>query len=180
MNMNIDKAIEYAVLAHAGETRKNKKNNYKLPYISHPLSVMRRVWDWGFGDYVSMASAVLHDVVENAGKSLNEIEYLFGIEVANTVGELTFDETKSSKEEYIGSFGSKSDRALCVKLSDRFDNVLDFYDFDKQYAIKYYKKADSLFVAYNDRKKHLIEVFGENCVEQIDNSFYQMSKILRG
>lgn len=176
--MNVDKAIEYAVRAHAGQTRKNAKNNYKITFISHPLSVMRQVWDWGFGDYVSMATAVLHDVVEDAGKSIVEIENLFGSEVAAAVNELTF--TGENKSEFIDSFASKSDRALYTKLADRFDNVLDFFDFDKKYAVKYYKKADNLFVAYNDRKNHLIQTFGENCIQKIDNSFYEMSKILRG
>jgi hypothetical protein len=59
----LDAALQIAVRAHAGQ-----KDKAGLPYITHPLRVMARVQ----GEAAQIV-AVLHDVVEDTSKSLDDL-----------------------------------------------------------------------------------------------------------
>jgi len=61
----LSKAIEIAVVAHAGQQDKAKK-----PYILHPIAVML---DPDLTNSVEKAVAILHDVVEDTDFDLNKI-----------------------------------------------------------------------------------------------------------
>ena len=64
----ISKAIEFAVKAHDGMRRKNGE----LPYILHPLEAAVIVGTMT-SDQEIIASAVLHDVVEDTDIPIEEI-----------------------------------------------------------------------------------------------------------
>lgn len=122
----ISKAYELAAEAHTGQTRRSGE-----PYIHHPLSVARIVADLGL-DQTTVASALLHDSVEDTGVTLEAVAEGFGDEVAAIVDGVTkldriqFD---SKAEQQAASMRkmlvamAKDLRVLMIKLADRLHNM---------------------------------------------------------
>ncbi|MDR3178219.1 MAG: RelA/SpoT family protein [Campylobacteraceae bacterium] len=132
---NILKAIELAVEQHEGQFRKSGE-----PYVIHPLLVASIVAHYG-GDETMVIAALLHDVVEDTDIAIEELEKLFGEDVANIVEGLTkimaIREDKlapsHSNEKLMSSamsfrkmlIASISDvRVLVIKLCDRLHNMM--------------------------------------------------------
>jgi (p)ppGpp synthase/HD superfamily hydrolase len=114
--MNIlEKAILFATEAHEGQRDKNGE-----PYILHPLRVMFKVRAQGECEVVQIA-AVLHDVVEDTGATLDDIEDEFGAFVRMTVGTLT----EREGEKYTDYIERVAERpsATKIKLADLEDNM---------------------------------------------------------
>ena len=88
----VSKAIEFAVKVHDGMRRKKSE----LPYILHPLEVAVIVGTMT-SDQNVIAAAVLHDVVEDANISIDEIEQKFG----KRVKELVLSETEDIDMEEV-------------------------------------------------------------------------------
>ena len=82
----VTKAIEFAARAHDGMVR--KKNN--TPYILHPLEAAVIVGTMTDNQDV-ISAAVLHDVVEDTGITIEEIEENFGARVKALVESETED-----------------------------------------------------------------------------------------
>ena len=76
----LDKAIVFAVQAHAGSERRGKG----FPYIVHPMEAMAIVATMS-SDQELLAAAALHDVVEDTDVTLDEIRERFGERVARLV-----------------------------------------------------------------------------------------------
>ena len=73
----IKKAAEFAKRAHDGVYRKGTQ----IPYITHPMETAAIVT--AFTDEPEMiAAALLHDVIEDAGVTKEELEEQFGPRVA--------------------------------------------------------------------------------------------------
>ncbi|MBW1641872.1 MAG: bifunctional (p)ppGpp synthetase/guanosine-3',5'-bis(diphosphate) 3'-pyrophosphohydrolase, partial [Deltaproteobacteria bacterium] len=93
----IDRAYIYSARVHDGQVRLSGE-----PYLLHPLEVAGVLADMNL-DTVSVAAALLHDVIEDTHATTSEIKEMFGSEVLNIVsgvtklGKLTFN---SSKERY--------------------------------------------------------------------------------
>ena len=83
-------AIAFAVKAHDGMRRKKSD----APYILHPLEAAVIVGTMS-DDQNLIAAAALHDVVEDAGITIEEIEEKFG----KRVRELVEAETENKREE---------------------------------------------------------------------------------
>jgi (p)ppGpp synthase/HD superfamily hydrolase len=166
LQQRLEAVYEFAYSLHKGQFRKG----YPLPYISHPLDVAKRLLSWGAAhladSFTVIAAAILHDVVEDTQPWMRELTRQmilekFGPAVAKLVDELTFRDKaegetdadyRISKELYIGSFADKSDYALLVKVADRLCNVDDFArDGDFNYSGKYLSKANSLYLALEQR-----------------------------
>jgi len=84
MSNVIDRAIEFATLAHRGQVRRYTGE----PYIVHPVEVMEIVSTVS-DDSEVLAAALLHDTVEDTPISLQDIRYEFGDRVAGLVDQLT-------------------------------------------------------------------------------------------
>ena len=76
----LDRAIEYAVRAHKNTERRGKG----FPYIVHPLEAMT-IAATMTSDQELLAAAVLHDVVEDTGVTLDDLRREFGERVAFVV-----------------------------------------------------------------------------------------------
>lgn len=111
MNM-LDKAIQIAVQAHAGQLDKGGN-----PYILHPLWVMNQVRHLG-EDY--MIVAVLHDVVEdseNQSETYNKIiKEGFNQNVMYALALVTHDK-ETPYDDYIKAIATNP-IAKAVKLKD--------------------------------------------------------------
>ncbi len=80
----INKALQFASSAHSGQVRKYSGE----PYINHPIAVAKIVGSIPH-DTNMIAAALLHDVVEDCGVSLRQIEQQFGTDIATLVENLT-------------------------------------------------------------------------------------------
>ena len=76
----LDRAILFAVQAHAGTERRGKG----FPYIVHPMEAMS-IAATMTADQEILAAAALHDVVEDTKISLDQIRELFGDRIARLV-----------------------------------------------------------------------------------------------
>lgn len=73
-------ALRFANRAHAGQLRKGSR----IPYISHPMTVAALVLEYG-GSEDQAIGALLHDVMEDAGVTEEELMRRFGPTVAEIV-----------------------------------------------------------------------------------------------
>jgi len=79
----VENAYNYAMKAHEGQMRKSG-----VPYLEHPLKVALTLAELQL-DTSSLMAALLHDVSENCGISISEIDKEFGAEVARLVDGVT-------------------------------------------------------------------------------------------
>jgi (p)ppGpp synthase/HD superfamily hydrolase len=108
----LEKAIEIAAKAHAGQKRFNGE-----PYILHSLRVMVNV-----KTIEEKVVAVLHDVVEDTNITIsNLIDDGFSTSVIEAVSILTHNKNESY-EEYINGI-KWNDVARNVKIADMKDNI---------------------------------------------------------
>jgi len=118
-------AISFAVRAHEGQYRKDKAT----PYAAHPLRVAMTVRTvFGCDDEVALASACLHDVIEDCGVDYDELAEHFGERVAANVAALSKDMRLPEPERepaYDEGLRRADWRACLIKLGDTYDNFCD-------------------------------------------------------
>lgn len=135
----IKEAFQLATKAHEGQKRKTGE-----PYIIHPIAVARIVATEMMLGANPVIAAFLHDVVEDTPCTIEDIERMFGQDVAFLVRVVT----KQKKEHYemskqLDNFKQMLEsvcydiRAILVKLADRLHNMrtLDSMRPDKQMKI---------------------------------------------
>lgn len=89
------KANDFAARRH----RHQKRKDNATPYINHPIGVMYILTNEAkVYDPVTLAAAVLHDVVEDTKTTLEEIKAEFGEEVLRVVEQCTDDKTLAKAE----------------------------------------------------------------------------------
>ncbi len=123
----IRKAFNLSVEAHSNQRRKTGE-----PYIFHPISVAKIVAnEIGLGA-ISIAAALLHDVVEDTKYTLDDIERLFGETVARIVSGLTkISSLKKDKDHSIQAENFRKMlltlhddvRVILIKVADRLHNM---------------------------------------------------------
>ena len=128
----VSEAIIFAVKAHDGMRRKKSES----PYILHPMEAAVIVGTMT-DDQNIIAAAALHDVVEDADISIEEIEEKFGKRVRELVGAETEDKRadlppaetwRIRKEESLAVLGSTDDIAvLMVWIGDKLANMRSIY-----------------------------------------------------
>ncbi|SHG19795.1 RelA/SpoT family protein [Flagellimonas flava] len=124
----IRSAFDVAVDAHKDQRRKSGE-----AYIFHPIAVAKIVASKIGLDAVSIASALLHDVVEDTSYTLDDIERMFGETVARIVDGLTkIAHLKKDKdisqqaENFRKMLLTLHDdvRVIIIKIADRYHNML--------------------------------------------------------
>ena len=128
----VSEAIAFAVKAHDGMRRKKSE----VPYILHPMEAAVIVSTMT-ADQNLVAAAALHDVVEDAGVTLEEIEAKFGKRVRELVQSETEDKRadlppaetwRIRKEESLSVLKYTDDEGvLMVWLGDKLANMRSFY-----------------------------------------------------
>ena len=125
-----EEALRVATVAHREQIRKGSG----LPYVIHPIHVSVILLRHGFLMEVAIAG-LLHDVVEDQGYDLAEIEARFGARVAEMVDVLS--ERKSDadgvrrpwevrKREALQQIREASREAVAVKCADTLHNAHSF------------------------------------------------------
>ncbi|MFO7170500.1 MAG: bifunctional (p)ppGpp synthetase/guanosine-3',5'-bis(diphosphate) 3'-pyrophosphohydrolase [Chloroflexota bacterium] len=124
--MLVRNAYAIAREAHAGQVRASGE-----PYIDHPVAVAEILLDLHL-DAASIAAALLHDVVEDTLITKEQIEALFGSEIAHLVDgvtKLSKLEAQSKEEAQAGTYRkmfiamADDPRVVLVKLADRLHNL---------------------------------------------------------
>jgi guanosine-3',5'-bis(diphosphate) 3'-pyrophosphohydrolase len=175
----LKKALEYAKIAHENQFRKSGE-----PYIIHPILVAGIVSSISDDEAMAVA-ALLHDVVEDTQVGIDEINRVFGEDVAHLVEGLTKIDTirdaelisSNSNERLVVSALSfrkmllasiKDVRVLVVKLCDRFHNMLTL---DALSAPKQERIAEETLVVYAPIAHRLGISFLKNLLEDLSFSY---------
>lgn len=123
---NIRKAYELADEAHKEQKRVNGD-----PYILHPLAVAEILADMEI-DTTTITASLLHDVVEDTEYMLEDIERIFGKEVAflvDGVTKLNRLDYRTKEDQQVNSMRkmflamAKDIRVVVIKLADRLHNM---------------------------------------------------------
>src|SRR5262252_3178508 len=129
----LNRAYVFAMQAHGPQKRASGD-----PYFSHPLEVAGILTDLKL-DTATIATALLHDTVEDTSATIEDIEQNFGAEIAGLVDGVTklsqlelFSERTKQAENFRKLMLAMSNdiRVLLVKLADRVHNMrtLGFID----------------------------------------------------
>ncbi|GAB6181975.1 bifunctional (p)ppGpp synthetase/guanosine-3',5'-bis(diphosphate) 3'-pyrophosphohydrolase [Desulfotomaculum defluvii] len=119
-------AYNFAENAHRGQKRISGEE-----YIVHPLAIAIILAELQL-DVQTVAAGLLHDVVEDTGITLNDIENTFGPEVATMVdgvtklGKLQYQTKEERQAENLRKMFlamAKDIRVILIKLADRLHNL---------------------------------------------------------
>ena len=134
------RAYQFSDRAHAGQRRKNGD-----PFVTHCVEVAKILADLQL-DSVTVASGLIHDVIEDTDITLEDVEREFGREIAQIVDGLTkigHLPMTSLQERQVENYRklllsiAKDVRVIMVKLADRLHNMrtLDYLDPPKRARI---------------------------------------------
>ena len=152
----INEAYKFAEKCHSGQIRKTGD-----PYIIHPvftaiyLSNMKMDWQ-------TISAALMHDVIEDCGVTFQEIEELFGKEVAGLVDGVTKLPTiKLSSKKTNFSISNEISRAatirkllistsedarvILIKLADRLHNMETLHALDEESILRISQETMEIF-----------------------------------
>lgn len=149
----LDRAIVFAVRAHAGTERRGKG----FPYIVHIMEAVEIVATMT-PDQELLAAAALHDTIEDTDTTVEQIRAEFGDRVAELVASESEDKGCGvSKEESwharkqaaIDRLAHASHDSKIVALGDKLSNM-------RAIARDYAMQGDALWNLFNakDRKEH--------------------------
>jgi len=149
----LDRAIVFAVRAHAGTERRGKG----FPYIVHPMEAVEIVATMT-RDQELLAAAVLHDTVEDTDTTVEQIRTEFGDRIASLVasesdivvdGVNEEDSWHARKQAAIDRLARASHDAKMVALGDKLSNM-------RAIARDYAQQGDALWNLFHakDRKEH--------------------------
>ena len=149
----LDRAIVFAVQAHAGTERRGKG----FPYIVHPMEAMEIVATMT-PDQELLAAAALHDTVEDTDVTIEQIRAEFGDRVASLVaaesdevveGVSEEDSWHARKQAAIDRLARAPHDAKMVALGDKLSNM-------RAIARDYAVQGDKLWSLFHtsDPKEH--------------------------
>lgn len=120
----LHQALEFASAKHDGQYRKHPI--LKIPYIAHPALVGLTLSRLGYSDEV-VAAGFLHDVVEDCGVTLEEIEKMFSARVASLVDQVSEPEKNMSwrarKDAYRKRMRTADLEAVAIAAADHLLNL---------------------------------------------------------
>ncbi|MDB2616842.1 HD domain-containing protein [Luminiphilus sp.] len=154
MSHLIQTAKSFAITSH--ERISHTRRYTGEPYWHHLERVAEIVASVG-GNDVQVAAAWLHDVVEDTGVAIEEIDSLFGGEVATLVYELTdvylpetgVNRATRKKMESV-RLKRTSACAKTIKLADLLDNSESILSHDKKFAKTYKSELIDLLDVLED------------------------------
>ena len=149
----LDRAIIYAVRAHAGTERRGKG----FPYIVHPMEAMAIVATLT-ADQELLAAAALHDVVEDTALTVEDIRAEFGDRIAGLVeaesdkfveGVSESDSWRTRKQAAIDRLAEAPLEVKMIAMGDKLSNM-------RAIARDYALQGDGLWNLFHvkDRASH--------------------------
>lgn len=131
------RAIDFAEKAHDGQKRSSGE-----PFVIHPIEVANILFDMGM-DIDTICAGILHDTIEDTGAKLEQLESLFGAEVAMLVdgvtklGRIAYKTKEEQQVENLRKMFlamARDIRVIIIKLADRMHNLrtLEYVNEEKQ------------------------------------------------
>jgi len=157
--LDLDHAIDIATKAHEGQKRKSGE-----PYIIHPLAVSTTLIEWDM-DIDTVVAGVLHDTVEDTTVTAQEIENLFGHDVAFLVDGVTkvskarsgmrsldsyLPQTTDNLSKLLMAVGHDV-RVIIIKLADRLHNLQTLRHMPPEKQQKIARESLDVFAPMADR-----------------------------
>ena len=145
----IKKAYMYAYEKHFGQKRKSGED-----YIIHPLNVAYILAGIN-ADYKTICSALLHDTIEDCDVTKEEIEELFGGEIAYLVESLTKinklnftcdSEATIANQRKILVGMTEDVRVIILKLADRLHNMRTLWALSEKKQKENAKETLDIFI----------------------------------
>ncbi len=141
---NAYKAVDFAVKAHAEQTRKRSD----VPYIYHPLNLACHALAMGIKDDEVIAACLLHDVVEDCGITAEALpvteriqEIVLLLSHMDAPGE---DKTAARKHYY--SRIAEHPKAALVKCIDRCNNLTTMsWGFTREKIFRYITETETYY-----------------------------------
>jgi GTP pyrophosphokinase len=136
----IRRAYDFSARVHKGQKRESGE-----PYLSHPVAVASIIADLRL-DVPSIATALLHDTVEDTLTTLGEIDETFGAEIAalvdgvTKISQISFSSREEKQAENFRKMilaMARDIRVILIKLADRTHNLrtLEHLPPDRQHDI---------------------------------------------
>jgi len=157
--LELEHAIDIASKAHTGQKRKSGE-----PYIIHPMAVAKTLIDWGM-DIDTVLAGVLHDTVEDTDLSVDDLESLFGNDVAFLVEGVTkvskaragmqdlaeyLPQTKDNLSKLLIAVGQDV-RVIIIKLADRLHNMQTLQHMTREKQLKIARESIEVFAPMADK-----------------------------
>jgi len=155
----LDHAITLATEAHVNQKRKSGD-----AYITHPVQVAATLVEWGM-DIDTVIAGILHDTVEDTNLTLEEIETIFGGDVAFLVDGVTkvsqaragmrdlnsyLPQTTDNLSKLLIAVGQDV-RVIIIKLADRLHNLMTLSSVSPDKRIKIARESLEVFAPMADR-----------------------------
>ena len=155
----LSSAIDYAIEKHNGQQRLSGD-----PYVSHPIAVAGILADWGM-DIDTVLAGVLHDTIEDTDVTINDIESIFGRDVAFLVDGVSkvgkaragmrnlssyLPETKDNLTKLLIAVGEDV-RVIIIKLADRLHNMRTLQYKPRERQKKIARETIDIFAPIADR-----------------------------
>lgn len=123
MHALLEAALAFAARSHDGQRRKGSDT----PYIVHPMGVMLILWEAGECAPELLAAALLHDTIEDAGVTADQLRDRFGAEVAAIVVGCSEPDKRASwearKEHTVAYLRTAPRSVRLVAAADKLHNL---------------------------------------------------------
>ncbi len=134
----VRRAFHLATARHEGQLRQGGQQ-----YICHPVRVaiacatyaIRAAWDSATTANL-VASALLHDVIEDTATTEAEIAQAFGQEVARVVRAVSHEDEEEPDEVFLGRVASGGGLPILVKRFDKLDNVVSLAQAPEEFRLR--------------------------------------------
>lgn len=153
----IQEALSFAIKSHLQQNRKF----IDLPYIIHPIEMASRLSAIENITIEQIIAALLHDVVEDCGVSLQEIEKLFGTLIMEHVYQLTDPATKEDGnrnrrlEINFAHFKLADYKTQDIKMTDLISNTRSIIFCDPQFCSVYVPVLEKITEHLQSIAEHL-------------------------
>ena len=128
MATNMETVLRAAAFAAEKHRNQRRKDAEASPYIDHPIQLAYILVQADVEDPVVLAAALLHDTIEDTNTTHDEIEIVFGHQIANIVDECSDDKRLGKlerKQAQVDHAAKISREAQLVKIADKISNVSD-------------------------------------------------------
>ena len=131
-NSRLDEELLRRAYRFSEEAHRGQKRNSGEPYVTHAVEVAKILAELQL-DSTTVASGLIHDVVEDTKMTIGDVEREFGAEIAAIVDGLTkiakLPTSGSKQDRQVESYRklllsiAKDARVIIVKLADRLHNM---------------------------------------------------------
>jgi (p)ppGpp synthase/HD superfamily hydrolase len=179
--MLLKRALDQAAVWHRDQARKYPKVH--VPYVSHLAGVAVLLARHGFDDEV-IAAGALHDAIEDAGVTAEDIRGLFGRRVADLVVAVTEADKSQTWEErkrrYLEQFSKNPWEAQAITIADKIDNfqsiVLCASTHGDPWAM-FKRGREAQIARFDDLRRRLQTLSPHPLIEAYEAAFVEVTRV---